>query len=321
MSGGGVRPGIVLPPAGPKGDGQHIRSSPSRRHGSRGTLRRRTRRRSGRPDVLRLRPRLGPRRRAGQYGAYGYALHGWTRPDRRPLLPGHRRSARRRSSAFACCSSRLESASSSLRPRRSRCATRPARRTSCRRQAAARPGLKLKLAASAKALPGAARLLAGRGAARSLGGRAYRGTLRVTGGKASGSSTRSASSSTSGASCRRRCRDTWPAEALKSQAIVARTYALAHLQTAAATSTSTRTRAARSTAGSPPSRPAARRRRRHRRPGRALQGRARRDVLLLELRRPDGERPGRLGRRSRRRTSSPCPTRTTRSRPTTTGAR
>ena len=47
--------------------------------------------------------------------------------------------------------------------------------------------------------------------------------------------------------------DTWPAEALKSQAIVARTYALTHLQTGAATSTSTRTRAARSTAASRPS--------------------------------------------------------------------
>ena len=104
-----------------------------------------------------------------QYGAYGYALHGWTvRRHRRALLPGNRARPGAGEARARAARARLEERRRLLalavhRARRAR-----ARRTSCRpASSSSGPGLKLKLAASStKALPGAARLLARHGAAR-----------------------------------------------------------------------------------------------------------------------------------------------------------
>jgi len=89
-SGRGVRPGSLAPQAGPEGNGQHIRSSPPRRHGSRGTLGDACRAAGG-GNVLRLRPRLGPRRgaRAVRRVRLRAARLVGAR-HRRPLLPRHR---------------------------------------------------------------------------------------------------------------------------------------------------------------------------------------------------------------------------------------
>ena len=90
------------------------------------------------------------------------------------------------------------------------------------------PGLKLKLAASTKALP--APLVFSPGTAPlALGNRAYRGTLRVTGGKAVRVVNVVGLESYLWGVVPSEMPDTWPAEALKSQAIVARTYALTHM--------------------------------------------------------------------------------------------
>ena len=71
---------------------------------------------------------------------------------------------------------------------------------------------------------------------------------------ASTRSTRSRSRTTCAASSRASRPSSWPAEALKAQAVAARTYAITTSQGAARASTSTPTRARRSTAASPPRR-------------------------------------------------------------------
>jgi stage II sporulation protein D len=91
------------------------------------------------------------------------------------------------------------------------------------------PGLKLKLAASTKALPGPLVFSPG-SAALKVGTRAYRGTLRVTGGKSVRVVNSVGLESYLWGVVPSEMPDRWPAEALKAQAVVARTYALTHLQ-------------------------------------------------------------------------------------------
>ena len=167
-----------------------------------------------------------------QYGAYGYALHGWThekivahyyggttlgpaplRKVRVLLVPGSKRVVVSSRSAFfvrdgAGKKHKLQPGSQTLGP-----------------------GLKLKVAAATepKALPGP--LVFSPGAdPLTLGTRAYRGTFRVT---ATGAAVRVVN--TVGLEpylwgvVPSEMPDRWPAEALQAQAVVARTYALAHL--------------------------------------------------------------------------------------------
>src|SRR4029078_10534511 len=118
-----------------------------------------------------------------QYGAYGYALHGWAAEDivahyypgtelgqapvkrvRVLLVPGSKRVVVSSRSPF------------SVRDAAGKTHKLPAGKQELG------PGLKLKLAASARALPGPLVFAPGT-APLALGDRAYRGTLRVTGGK------------------------------------------------------------------------------------------------------------------------------------------
>src|SRR5215470_3107535 len=166
-----------------------------------------------------------------QYGAYGYALHGWTydqivahyfpgtelgdAPVKkvRVLLSGAAKSVVISSKApFSVVDGSVKSHKL------------PAG------QQKLGPGLKLKLAASAKALPSP--LVFAPGAQPlTLGSRAYRGTFRVTGGK------RVRVVNVVGLEpylygvVPSEMPDRWPAEALEAQAVVARSYALSHMNT------------------------------------------------------------------------------------------
>ena len=165
-----------------------------------------------------------------QYGAYGYALHGWAAEDivahyypgtelgqapvkrvRVLLVPGSKRVVVSSRSPF------------SVRDAAGKTHKLPAGKQELG------PGLKLKLAASAKALPGPLVFAPGT-APLALGDRAYRGTLRVTGGKAVRVVNTVGLEPYLWGVVPSEMPDTWPAEALKSQAIVARTYALTHMQ-------------------------------------------------------------------------------------------
>jgi len=167
-----------------------------------------------------------------QYGAYGYALHGWTherivahyyagttlgpaplKKVRVLLVPGSKRVVVSSRSAFFVRDGdgkrhKLPAGSQALGP-----------------------ALKLKVAAAkqAKALPGPLVFSPGTDPI-ALGTHAYRGTFRVT---ATGSALRVVN--TVGLEpylwgvVPSEMPDRWPAEALQAQAVVARTYALAHL--------------------------------------------------------------------------------------------
>jgi stage II sporulation protein D len=164
-----------------------------------------------------------------QYGAYGYALHGWAAEDivahyypgtdlgqapvkrvRVLLVPGSKR---------VVVSSR---APFTVRDASGKTYKLPAGKQELG------PGLKLKLAASTKALPSPLVFSPG-SAPLALGNRAYRGTLRVTGGKAVRVVNVVGLEPYLWGVVPSEMPDTWPAEALKSQAIVARTYALTHM--------------------------------------------------------------------------------------------
>lgn len=167
-----------------------------------------------------------------QYGAYGYALHGWTydrivahyysgttlgqAPVKRVrvlLVPGAKR---------VVVSSRV--------PFTVRDGAGKTYRLAAGKHQLG-PGLRLKLPTSvdAKALrgpllfsPGSSSLV--------LGGRGYRGTLRVTGGKSVRVVNVVGLEPYLWGVVPSEMPDRWPAEALKAQAVVARTYALTHLQ-------------------------------------------------------------------------------------------
>ena len=166
-----------------------------------------------------------------QYGAYGYALHGWAAADivahyypgtelgqapvkrvRVLLVPG---------SKHVVVASR---APFTVRDAAGKLHKLPAGRQELG------PGLKLKLAESAaKPLPGPLVFSPG-SSPLILGDRAFRGSLKVTGGKAVRVVNTVGLEQYLFGVVPSEMPDTWPAEALKSQAIVARTYALTHLQ-------------------------------------------------------------------------------------------
>jgi stage II sporulation protein D len=168
-----------------------------------------------------------------QYGAYGYALHGWKydkivahyypgttfgpaplKKVRVLLVQGTKRAAVSSSSPFV------------VRDGSGKLHKLPAGSQTFG------PGLKLKLAAqqTATALPGPLVFLPGADPL-ALGGRAYRGTLRV---KSVGSVLQVVNfvglEPYLWGVVPSEMPDRWPVEALEAQAVVARTYALSHLQ-------------------------------------------------------------------------------------------
>ncbi len=166
-----------------------------------------------------------------QYGAYGYALHGWTYDQIvAHYYPGTTfgEAPLKRVRVLLVAGSK-HVAVSSPSPFSVRDASGKSHQLPAGRQELG-PGLKLKLAAAgeAKALPGPLVFVPGADPL-SLGGRAYRGSLRVS----------------AAGSLRvvnivglepylwgvvpSEMPDRWPAEALQAQAVVARSYALSHL--------------------------------------------------------------------------------------------
>ena len=195
-----------------------------------------------------------------QWGAYGYAQHGWSyRADPRALLPRHDDREPPVDRPFAFCSStrgRSDHArlgcspwrSSTAAGRRSRCP--PA--SSCVPASLVVAGKKLVLAAHLHARPDAARASAGRRTA---------AARRITsaGTQAPGREHARRSSRTSTGVVGSEVPSTWPAAALEAQAVAARSYALASLGpvvTAQHVRPLLATRAARSTAGSTAETPA-----------------------------------------------------------------
>ncbi len=166
-----------------------------------------------------------------QYGAYGYALHGWTHDQIvAHYYPGTtfgEAPVKRVRVLLVAGSKRVVISSRS--PFSVRDGLGKSHKLPAGRQQLG-PALKLKLIASSKAepLPGPLVFVPG-ASALSLGGRAYRGSLRV-----------SASGSLRVVNILglepylwgvvpSEMPDRWPAEALQAQAVVARTYALRHL--------------------------------------------------------------------------------------------
>jgi stage II sporulation protein D len=167
-----------------------------------------------------------------QYGAYGYALHGWTydqiiahyysgttlgiAPVKRVrvlLVAGSKRVVISSRSAFTVKDAsgktyKLPAGNQQLGPALL---------------------LKVPAAKNAKALPGPLTFTPGT-APLGLGSRTYRGTFRVTGGKAVRVVNTVGLESYLYGVVPSEMPDRWPAEALKAQAVVARTYALTHLQ-------------------------------------------------------------------------------------------
>jgi stage II sporulation protein D len=168
-----------------------------------------------------------------QYGAYGYALHGWTY-DRivAHYYPGTtlgQAPVKRVRVLLAPAAKRVVISSRS--PFTVRDGAGKTHRLPAGKQQFG-PGLRLKLAASTetKALPGPLVFSpSGVGASLALGGRGYRGTLRVTGGKAVRVVNVVRLESYLWGVVPSEMPDRWPAEALQAQAVVARTYALTHL--------------------------------------------------------------------------------------------
>jgi stage II sporulation protein D len=165
-----------------------------------------------------------------QYGAYGYALHGWTydqivahyypgtdlgdAPVKRVrvLLAGAAKSV----------------AVSSRSPFTVRDGAGKTHKLPAGKQQLG-PGLKLKLPSTTKALPAPLTFSPG-ASVLAFGGRSYRGTFRVTGGKAVRVVNVVGVEPYLWGVVPREMPDRWPAEALQAQAVVARTYALGHLE-------------------------------------------------------------------------------------------
>jgi SpoIID/LytB domain protein len=165
-----------------------------------------------------------------QYGAYGYALHGWAAPDIvAHYYPGTdlgQAPVKRVRVLLAGGAKKVVVASRA--PFTVRDAAGKVHKLPAGRQQLG-PGLKLKLEASTKALPGPLVFAPGTSPL-ILGDRAFRGSLRVTGGKAVRVVNSVGLEQYLWGVVPSEMPDTWPAEALKSQAIVARTYALTHMQ-------------------------------------------------------------------------------------------
>ena len=165
-----------------------------------------------------------------QYGAYGYALHGWTYDQIvAHYYPGTELGDAPVKRVRVLLSAAARSVViSSKAPFSVVDGTGKSHKLPAGRQKLG-PGLKLKLAASAKVLPSPLVFSPGTQPL-TLGSRAYRGTFRVTGGK------RVRVVNVVGLEpylygvVPSEMPDRWPAEALKAQAVVARSYALSHLE-------------------------------------------------------------------------------------------
>jgi stage II sporulation protein D len=169
-----------------------------------------------------------------QYGAYGYALHGWTY-DR---IVSHyyagttlgQAPLKRVRVLLVRAAKRV--VISSRAPISVRDGAGKTHRLAAGKYPVG-PGLRLKLptSADAKALPGPLVFAPGSaGAALALGGHGYRGSFRVTGGKTVRVVNFVRLEPYLWSVVTREMPDRWPAEALKAQAVIARTYALTHLQ-------------------------------------------------------------------------------------------
>jgi stage II sporulation protein D len=167
-----------------------------------------------------------------QYGAYGYALHGWTYDK----IVGHYYpgtslgQAQLKKVRVLLAAGTKRVVISSRSPFTVRDGAGKSYKLPAGRQALG-PALKVKLAAAqqAKALPGPLVFSPGSDPV-GLGGRAYRGTLRVS---SSGSALRVVNALALEpylwGVVPSEMPDHWPAEALAAQAVVARSYALRHL--------------------------------------------------------------------------------------------
>jgi stage II sporulation protein D len=166
-----------------------------------------------------------------QYGAYGYALHGWSYDDIvAHYYPGTTlgQAPLKRVRVLLVAGSR-HVVVSSRSPFTVRDAAGKSHRLPAGRQELG-PGLKLKLATSqSKALPGPLVFAPGDDAL-ALGGRSYRGSLRVTGGRSVRVVNLVGLEPYLWGVVPSEMPDRWPTEALQAQAVVARTYALTHLQ-------------------------------------------------------------------------------------------
>ena len=167
-----------------------------------------------------------------QYGAYGYALHGWTY-DRivAHYYPGTtlgQAPVKRVRVLLVPSAKRVVISSRS--PFTVRDGAGKTHRLSAGKHQLG-PGLRLKLptSAGAKALPGPLVFSPG-DASLALGGRGYRGTFRVMGGKAVRVVNVVGLEPYLRGVVPSEMPDRWPAQALAAQAVVARTYALTHLQ-------------------------------------------------------------------------------------------
>ncbi|HSB38594.1 MAG TPA: SpoIID/LytB domain-containing protein [Gaiellaceae bacterium] len=165
-----------------------------------------------------------------QYGAYGYALHGWTYDQIvAHYFPGtDLGDAPVKRVRVLLAGSAKSVTISSRSPFTVRDGTGKSHKLPAGKQQLG-PGLKLKLPASTKALPAPLVFAPGQSPL-ALGSRSYRGSFRVTGGKAVRVVNVVGLEQYLWGVVPSEMPDRWPAEALQAQAVVARTYALGHLE-------------------------------------------------------------------------------------------
>lgn len=165
-----------------------------------------------------------------QYGAYGYALHGWTYDQIvAHYYPGTSLGGAPLKRVRVLLAGRAKSVTISSRsPFTVRDGSGETHKLPAGKQQLG-PGLKLKLAATTRALP-APLVFSPGGTPLSLGSRSYRGSFRVTGGKAVRVVNVLGLEQYLWGVVPSEMPDRWPAEALQAQAVVARTYGLGHLE-------------------------------------------------------------------------------------------
>src|SRR4051794_20894061 len=165
-----------------------------------------------------------------QYGAYGYALHGWSYDDIvLHYYPGTTlgQAPLKRVRVLLVAGARHVTVSSASAFTVKDAAGRTHKLAAGRQELG--PGLKLKLvAAKTKPLPGPLVFSPGDDPL-ALGGQAYRGSLRITGGRSLRVVNSVGLEQYLWGVVPREMPDRWPAQALQAQAVVARTYALTHL--------------------------------------------------------------------------------------------
>jgi stage II sporulation protein D len=165
-----------------------------------------------------------------QYGAYGYALHGWTSDQIvAHYYPGTEfgQAPLKKVRVLLAPNAKSVVVSSTV-PFAVVDGSGKSYKLAAGKQQLG-PGLKVTLAAGKKALPPPLVFSPGT-ASLQLGGHAYRGSLRVTGGKSVRVVNVVGLEPYLWGVVPREMPDRWPAEALKAQAVVARTYALSHLE-------------------------------------------------------------------------------------------